>query len=99
MCPFHSEKSPSFSVNAEEGRYHCFGCGKSGDVITFVREKELLDFPGAVEWLAGKYGITLRYTDRGETESRRRRARLIEAVESAVGWYHERLLTSPDAGE
>lgn len=99
LCPFHSEKSPSFSVNAEEGLYHCFGCGKSGDVITFVREKEQVDFPGAVEWLAGKYGITLRYTDRGETESRRRRARLIEAVESAVGWYHERLLTSPDAGE
>jgi DNA primase len=99
LCPFHSEKSPSFSVNSEEGLYHCFGCGKSGDVITFVRDKEQLDFPGAVEWLAGKYGIALRYTDRNESETRRRRARLVEAVESAVEWYHSRLVGSPDAGE
>ena len=99
LCPFHSEKSPSFSVNGEEGLYHCFGCGKSGDVITFVRDKEQLDFPGAVEWIAAKYGIALRYTDRNETETRRRRARLVEAVESAIEWYHARLLGSPDAGE
>jgi DNA primase len=99
LCPFHSERSPSFSVNAEEGLYHCFGCQKSGDVITFVREKEQLDFPGAVEWLAAKYGIALRYTDRNESESRRRRARLVEAVGAAVEWYHARLLTGPDAGE
>jgi DNA primase len=99
LCPFHSEKSPSFSVNAEEGLYHCFGCQKSGDVITFVREKEQLDFPGAVEWLAAKYGIALRYTDRNESESRRRRARLVEAVAAAVEWYHDRLLTGSDSAE
>jgi DNA primase len=99
LCPFHSEKSPSFSVNAEEGLYHCFGCQKSGDVITFVREKEQLDFPGAVEWLANKYGIALRYTDRNESETRRRRARLVEAVAAAVEWYHERLLTGSDSAE
>jgi DNA primase len=99
LCPFHSEKSPSFSVNAEEGLYHCFGCQKSGDVITFVRDKEQLDFPGAVEWLAAKYGIALRYTDRNEGESRRKRAKLVDAVAAAIEWYHARLLTSPDAGE
>jgi DNA primase len=99
LCPFHNEKSPSFSVNAEEGLYHCFGCQKSGDVITFVRDKEQLDFPGAVEWLAAKYGIALRYTDRNESENRRRRARLVDAVAAAIEWYHERLLTAADAGE
>jgi DNA primase len=99
LCPFHTEKSPSFSVNGEDGLYYCFGCQKSGDVITFVREKEQLDFVGAVEWLANKYGIALRYTERGEDESRKRRAKLIDAVRKAVEWYHARLLESADAGE
>ena len=52
LCPFHNEKTPSFSVNAEEGFFYCFGCQKSGDAITFVREIEHLDFVGAVEWLS-----------------------------------------------
>jgi DNA primase len=68
LCPFHSEKSPSFSVNQADGLYHCFGCKASGDSITFVREMEHLDFPGAVEWLAGKAGIQLRYTEKNESE-------------------------------
>lgn len=97
LCPFHAEKSPSFSVNAEEGLYHCFGCKASGDAITFVREMEHLDFPGAVEWLAGKAGVTLRYTEKNESEGRRRQTRLIELAERAADWYHERLRTSPDA--
>lgn len=99
LCPFHTEKSPSFSVNGEEGLYHCFGCQKSGDIITFVREKEQLDFVGAVEWLANKYGVTLRYTERGEDETRKRRAKLVDAVGRAIEWYHARLLESADAGE
>lgn len=99
LCPFHTEKSPSFSVNGEEGLYHCFGCQKSGDIITFVREKEQLDFVGAVEWLANKYGVTLRYTERGEDETRLRRRKLIESVGRAVAWYHARLLEAADAGE
>lgn len=99
LCPFHAEKSPSFSVNAEQGLYYCFGCQAKGDAITFVREIEHLDFPGAVEWLANKAGITLRYTDTGETEGRKRRKRLVEAMTRAVDWYHERLLSSPDAKE
>jgi DNA primase len=97
LCPFHAEKTPSFSVNQELGLYRCWGCQVRGDVITFVREVEHLDFVGAVELLAGWAGITLRYSDRDEGESRRRRARLVRAVEQAVDWYHERLLSSPDA--
>ncbi len=97
LCPFHAEKSGSFSVNQEEGLYYCFGCGAKGDVITFVREIEHLDFPGAVEKLAARAGIALTYTDRDEGEGRKRRARLHDAVEQAVEWYHQRLLSSPDA--
>lgn len=97
LCPFHNEKSPSFSVNQAEGLYHCFGCKASGDAITFVREVEHLDFPGAVEWLAAKAGIVLRYTQRDESESRKRLARLYELTEAACDWYHERLRSAPDA--
>ena len=97
LCPFHGEKTPSFSVNQELGLYRCWGCQVRGDVITFVREVEHLDFVGAVELLAGWAGITLRYSDKGEGETRKRRARLVKAVEQAVDWYHERLLSAPDA--
>ena len=97
LCPFHSEKSGSFSVNAEEKLYYCFGCGAKGDAISFVREIEHLDFVGAVEKLAGKAGVTLHYTDEGQNEGRKRRAKLLAAVEKAVEWYHQRLLASPDA--
>jgi len=97
LCPFHAEKTPSFSVNQELGLYRCWGCQVRGDVITFVREKEQLDFVAAVELLAGWAGITLRYSDRDEGEGRKRRARLVAAVEKAVDWYHERLLSAPDA--
>lgn len=97
LCPFHAEKSGSFSVNQEEGLYYCFGCGAKGDVITFVREIEHLDFPGAVEKLAGRAGVALRFTDQNEGEGRKRRNRLLEAVATAVEWYHQRLLSSPDA--
>ncbi len=99
LCPFHAEKSPSFSVNAEQGLYYCFGCQAKGDAITFVREIEHLDFPGAVEWLAAKAGITVRYTDTGENEGRKRRKRLVETMARAVDWYHDRLLSGADAKE
>lgn len=98
LCPFHSEKSPSFSVNGVEGLYYCFGCRASGDVITFVREIEHLDFVGSVEWLANKFGVTLRYTDADEGESRKRHRRLQDTLGKAVDWYHDRLLHGPDAG-
>lgn len=98
LCPFHNEKTPSFSVNSEEGLYHCFGCKKSGDSISFVRELQMLDFPGAIEHLARGAGITLRYTDANEGAVRNRRKELVGKVQAAVDFYHEYLLTSPEAG-
>ena len=59
LCPFHGEKTPSFSVNENNQFYHCFGCGKSGDVISFVQEYYKLPFMEAVERLAGEYGLTM----------------------------------------
>ena len=97
LCPFHSEKSPSFSVNQAEGLYYCFGCRVSGDAITFLRELEGLDFVEAVERLAAKSGIALTYTDRAESATRQKRQRLLARVEEAVEFYHQRLKTSPDA--
>ena len=62
-CPFHEEKTPSFSVNPVDKLYYCFGCGKGGDVISFVRETENLDFVGAVEWLAERFRVPLEYEE------------------------------------
>lgn len=100
LCPFHNERTGSFSVNAEEGLYHCFGCKKSGDAITFVRELEHLDFPGAIEYLARRAGIALRYTDANEGAVRNRRKQLIGHVNRAAELYHEWLnQRTPEAGE
>ena len=92
LCPFHAEKSGSFNVREETGRYKCFGCDKGGDVFTFIQEIEHLDFPGAVEHLAAKAGIQLNYTTTGQSQERSRRKKLTEAMSEAVEWYHERLL-------
>ena len=97
LCPFHAEKTPSFSVNAEEGLYYCFGCQASGDVITFVREMEHLDFVGAVEALAARAGIQLRYDEAAGGE-RRRHKLLQDAMEKAVDFYHEQLLSGSASG-
>ena len=97
LCPFHQEKTPSFSVNPD-GYYYCFGCQASGDVITFMRETEHLDFVEAVERLAQRSGITLRYDDKSVQKDRSRRSRLVEAVTAAVAHYHTLLLESSDGG-
>ena len=97
-CPLHGERTPSMSVSPEKGVYYCFGCQRSGDVITFVREIEGLDFTGAVEMLAGRAGIRLRYDSRDESAARSRRRRLLEAVSEARDFYHQRLLSGSDAG-
>ena len=97
LCPFHGEKTPSFNVREETGRYKCFGCDASGDVFTFVQQTEHVDFIGSVEFLAAKAGIQLNYTSTGQSKDRARRKRLIEGMETAVDWYHQRLLTAPDA--
>jgi DNA primase len=97
LCPFHPERSPSFSLNAEEGLYYCFGCQAKGDAITFVREIEHLDFVEAVEKLAARAGITLTYDDTSTSREHQHKARLYEALERAGAWYHQRLLSGPDA--
>ncbi len=99
LCPFHAERSPSFSLNAEEGLWYCFGCQAKGDIISFVREIEHLDFVEAVERLAARAGIQLRYDQGAEGRDRKKRDRLIEAMEKAVDYYHERLMSSPEAGD
>jgi DNA primase len=98
LCPFHGERTPSFTVNPEMGVYYCFGCGAKGDAITFVREIEHLDFVGAVERLAARAGITLRYDDAAVSRERQRRDRLIEASAAAVAFYHRLLVESPEGG-
>ncbi len=97
LCPYHTERTPSFSLNAELGFYYCFGCGAKGDVITFVREMEQLDFVEAVEKLAARAGITLRYDNQAATHDHQRRSRIHETLEKALDWYHQRLLSAPDA--
>src|SRR4051812_50215208 len=62
-CPFHEERTPSFSVNAVDKLYYCFGCGAKGDIITFVKETEQLDFAGAIEWLAQRVSLPLEYRE------------------------------------
>jgi DNA primase len=96
LCPFHGEKTPSFSVNAEEGRYYCFGCRASGDQITWVREIQHLDFMDALRQLADRAGIEL-HEDANAGPARKERQEAMVAMDRAVTWYHERLLTSPDA--
>jgi DNA primase len=99
-CPFHEERTPSFSVNAVDKLYHCFGCGVGGDVVTFVRETENVDFVGAIEWLAERFRVPLAYeeTSPEADEARRRRDRLYAALEQATT-YFERLLWESPAGE
>ncbi len=97
LCPFHAERTPSFNVREETGRFKCFGCDKAGDVFTFVQEHEHVDFVGAVEYLAARAGMQLTYTSTGQSRDRARRKRLVEAMTTAVDWYHERLLDDADA--
>lgn len=98
LCPFHTEKSPSFTINPELGVYYCFGCQARGDAITFVREVEHLDFVDAVERLAARAGITLRYDDAAFSKDRARKQRLHDAVRSAIAFYQQLLLEAPEAG-
>jgi DNA primase len=99
LCPFHDERSPSFSVDQAEKLYHCFGCGVGGDVIKFVEEKEGLSFPDAVEALADRYGIELEREaeDPRAEEIRRKRARLGELLERTAGFYSTFLNDAPQA--
>jgi len=94
LCPFHKEKSPSFSVHAVRQFYHCFGCGVSGDVFSFVGKIENVGFPEAVRIVAGKCGIALpkrEFSSPEEAAGARLRAKLLELHESAAAWFEEQL--------
>jgi DNA primase len=100
LCPFHEERTPSFSVSPERGTYHCFGCGVGGDAISFVRETEGLDFVEAIEWLAERFRVPLEYEESSPQADvqRRRRERLHALLEQAAAFY-ERMLWESKAGE
>ncbi len=99
LCPFHDERTPSFSVNADQGLYHCFGCGVGGDAIGFIRETEVLDFGEAVELLAERYNVELKREreDPAEEERRKRRGRLLALLERTTAFYEKYLWASDDA--
>jgi DNA primase len=99
-CPFHEERTASFSVNPQDKLYYCFGCGAGGDAIIFVRETEQLDFTQAVEWLGDRFRVTLEYEEGSPASDarRRRRDRVLALLERATGFY-ERYLWETDVGE
>lgn len=96
VCPFHQEKTPSLSIDGARGLYHCFGCGKSGDVFRWVQDTQGLDFRESVEFLARRAGVPL--TEDLKADRRRgRREELIEVTRAASDYFTERLKTADDA--
>jgi DNA primase len=101
LCPFHNERTPSFNVDADKGFYKCFGCGKAGDLITFVRETEQLGFTEAVEAIGKRHGIVIEYEEGtgGPTrEERSLRQELFDLHEIATDHLHQAFLARDDAG-
>lgn len=95
-CPFHHEKTPSFKVSPSHQAFYCFGCHKSGNVFSYLQEKENLDFVGAVRYLAQQYGITVEETttSRSEQEQGQKKEKILYALERVTMWYRENLLSS-----
>jgi DNA primase len=91
LCPFHKEKSPSFTVSEDKGFYHCFGCGAHGDVIGFVMRSEGLSFPETVERLAGEVGIAVPQSSPEERQRAKRAATLHDVMERAALWFEAQL--------
>ncbi|WP_454158259.1 DNA primase [Microbacterium lacticum] len=96
LCPFHDERSPSFHVRPQVGYYHCFGCGESGDVYSFLRAMDHLSFTESVERLAARIGYTLHYEDGGAAPETSGRTRLYQANTAAAEWFRGQL-ASPEA--
>jgi len=90
-CPFHGEKSPSFHCEDKKGRYHCFGCGVTGDHFRFLTELEGLSFPEAVERIAGMAGVPMPARDEAEERREQKRASLTDVMEMATRWFQDRL--------
>jgi DNA primase len=99
LCPFHDERTPSFGINPAEKLYYCFGCGQGGDAFKFVQETEGVDFKGALEYLADRYGIQLEVVeeDPAAAERRRERERLLELLERTAAFYVRYLWESSEA--
>jgi len=99
LCPFHSEKTPSFTVDTTKSIAHCFGCGWGGNVYQFVQRAENLPFPEAVEWLARRLNYDLRYEDEGPgaREAYSQKRRLLEANRLAMEFFHHALMTHAEA--
>jgi DNA primase len=99
LCPFHQEKTPSFGVSPDRGTFKCFGCGEGGDAIAFVEKKESVDFVGAIEWLADRFGVRLEYEETSPEQDRlrKRRERLFLLLDRAAVFY-ERHLWESEAG-
>jgi len=91
LCPFHNEKTPSFSVNEDKGFFHCFGCGEHGSVIDFVMKTEGLSFPDAVEKLAGDAGMEMPRRDAREEAREKARASLHDIMELAAAFFEAEL--------
>jgi DNA primase len=96
LCPFHQEKTPSFGVSPDRGTFKCFGCGEGGDAITFVEKHENLDFVGAIEWLADRFGVQLEYEESSPEQDRmrKRRERLFQLLDRAATFYERHLWES-----
>src|ERR671935_182003 len=100
LCPFHQEKTPSFSVMPDRGTYHCFGCGEGGDAIDFVEKMEGVDFVGAIEWLADRFNVPLEYEEASpEADARRRRRDRLQALLEQATSFYERYLWESAAGD
>ncbi|MET0990630.1 MAG: DNA primase [Glaciihabitans sp.] len=96
LCPFHEERSPSFHVRPQVGFYHCFGCGESGDVYTFLRKMDHVTFTEAVERMAARIGYELHYEDGGPATDHGNRARILSANKAAEDYFRGQLAT-PEA--
>jgi DNA primase len=94
LCPFHREKTPSFSVDSENGLFYCFGCHKGGDLIQFVQEVEGCSFPEALEILARKAGVSLSFSREAKGPAPDRKERLRKLLESSAAFYHAALLSA-----
>src|SRR5437764_5390860 len=87
LCPFHHEKTPSFVVYPDQGNYHCFGCGKSGDVFTWLQETEHLDFAEALKTLANRAGVPL--PERTPAAPDPEAQASVDALQEAAAWFHD----------
>src|SRR5437660_7177618 len=101
LCPFHKEKTPSFSVHATKQFYYCFGCGASGDVFKFVQKIENVTFPEAIRLIAQKLGVPMPKVEYGSAEEQRQarlRGQLMDINERACAWFQEQLRKSEGTG-